>query len=315
MQDVHAMGASTRPPLMLSFDIEDWDQLAARALGHASWDRRWRSFERQMRAVFELIDEVGGRATFFLLGMTIKNYPDIVQEIVARGDEIGCHGHGHELVYQLTREQFSADIDRSLELIDKVAGVRPTGYRAPAFSINRDTLWALEVLADAGFEYDSSQNDTPRVPRRLEGIPDHPYELRLLSGRTLWEIPLGSVRRRQWALPIGGGSYWRVLPAAMLRLGIGELIEETGSMATYFHPYEYDPDSLLTPIPVRASAAQLVRGLRTSLLANLGRRSVTDRFRTISRNYTWTSYDEALQRLRSSQAAGPRSLSPSGRIV
>lgn len=311
MQDVHAV----RPPLMLSFDIEDWDQLAARAIGHASWDRRWRSFERQMRTVFDLIDEVGGRATFFLLGMTIKNYPDIVQEIVARGDEIGCHGHGHELVYTLTREQFSADIDRSLELIDKVAGVRPIGYRAPAFSINRDTLWALEVLADAGFEYDSSQNDTPRVPRRLEGIPDHPYELQLPSGRTLWELPLGCVRRSRWALPIGGGSYWRVLPAVALRRGIGELIEETGSMATYFHPYEYDPGPLLTPIPVRASAAQMVFGLRTSLMANVGRRSVIDRFRTISRNYTWISYDDALQRLRSSQAAGPRSLSPSGRIL
>lgn len=315
MQDLRAAGASTRPPLMLSFDIEDWDQMAARASGHASWDRRWTSFERQMRAIFELIDEVGGRATFFLLGMTIKNYPDIVQEIVARGDEVACHGHGHELVYTLTREQFIADIDRSLELIDKVAGVRPIGYRAPAFSINRDTLWALEVLADAGFEYDSSQNDSPRIPRRLEGIPNHPYELRLLSGRTLWELPLGCVKRRQWALPIGGGSYWRVLPAAVLRLGIGELIDEAGAMATYFHPYEYDPRSLLTPIPVRAPFAKLIWGLRTSLVANLGRRSITDRFRAISRDYTWISYDDALQRLRSSQAAGPRSLSPSGRIV
>lgn len=315
MQDVHAVGASTRTPLMLSFDVEDWDQLVGRGLGHPSWDRRWRSFEHQMRAIFDLLDEVGGRATFFLLGLTIKNYPDIVQEIVARGDEIGCHGHGHELVHTLTRDQFSADLDRSLELIDKIAGVRPLGYRAPAFSINRDTLWALEILADAGFEYDSSQNDTPRVPRRLEGIPDHPYELRLISGRTLWEFPLGCVRRRRWALPIGGGSYWRVLPAAVLRLGIGELVEETGSMATYFHPYEYDPASLLAPIPVRASVAQLVRGARTSLLANFGRRSVTDRFRTISRKYTWIPYHEALQRLRSSQTAGPRSLSSSGRIV
>jgi polysaccharide deacetylase family protein (PEP-CTERM system associated) len=315
MQDAHAAGALTRPPLMLSFDVEDWDQLVARNLGHASWDRRWRSFERQMRTIFDLLDEVEGRATFFLLGLTVKNYPDIIQEIVARGDEIASHGYGHEPVFLQTREQFAADINHGLEVIDAVAGVRPVGYRAPLFSINRDCLWALDVLAEAGFEYDSSQNDTPKVPRRIDAIPDGPYELRLASGRTLWEVPLGRVKRAGWSLPVGGGSYWRVLPSAMLRHAIRELVDETDSMATYFHPYEHDPAPLLAPIPIRPSRGQLLGGLRASLMSNIGRRFVTERFRTISRSYTWVTYHDALQRLRSSQAAGPRTLSPSGRLL
>ncbi|MEZ4376119.1 MAG: polysaccharide deacetylase family protein, partial [Polyangiaceae bacterium] len=152
------------------------------AVGNASWDRPNPHFPRQMRRVFDFLDEAGARATFFMLGLTIKNYPEIAQEVVRRGDEVGSHGYGHEQVFTLTPEAFRADVERSIEMLVKHTGARPTGYRAPLFSINRDTVWALEILSELGFQYDSSLHDTPKVPRRVGGIPKAATELRLPSG-------------------------------------------------------------------------------------------------------------------------------------
>src|SRR5262245_16993265 len=99
-----------------------------------------------MAAIFELLDDLGVRATFFMLGMTIRRYPDVAREIASRGDEIACHGSGHEFVYLQSPDEFRRDVESSLELIETLTGRRPIGYRAPAFSINRDTVWALETL-------------------------------------------------------------------------------------------------------------------------------------------------------------------------
>ena len=195
--------------LLLSIDFEDWHQLVHRRLGRADWDKRGPALERQTEAVLSLLDELEVRATFFVLGMTAERYPDLVREVAARGHEIASHGHAHERVYEQTRDEFRADLERGLEAVEAATGVRAVGYRAPAFSITRDSPWAYEELAAAGFEYDSSQYDSPRVPRRLEAIPRAPYRLRTESGAELWELPVAASR-----LPVGGGAYWRVLPTA-----------------------------------------------------------------------------------------------------
>jgi polysaccharide deacetylase family protein (PEP-CTERM system associated) len=163
-----------RPKLLLSIDFEDWHQLVHRRLAVADWDRRHAAVERQTAHLLDVLDELGARATFFLLGMSVANHRDLVTEIVRRGHEPACHGYAHARVYDQTPEEFRADVQRAVDVITDATGSRPLAYRAPAFSINRRTPWAFGVLAALGFRFDSSQYDTPRVPDRFGDIPAEP---------------------------------------------------------------------------------------------------------------------------------------------
>ena len=302
-----------QPHLLLSFDLEDWHQLVARDLGCANWDAPNEGFERQLRAIFGFLDGAGAKATFFLLGITMKNYPEIVAEIVSRGDEIACHGFGHDHVFRLSRDEFERDLDLSLETIARAGGPPPRGYRAPAFSINRDTLWAFDVLVERGFEYDASQYDSPKIPRRLGSMPRAPYRLMLPSGRSLIEFPLATARFRGWSLPVGGGSYWRVLPGAVLQ----HALRRTGSdcASLYFHPYECDPQALRAPLPPKADARQRLRAGWYNLRYSIGRERVLPRLERVARHFPVTSYHDALEKVRRDPTLRTRSLSPAGDIV
>jgi polysaccharide deacetylase family protein (PEP-CTERM system associated) len=289
--------------LLLSIDFEDWHQLVHRRLGRADWDKRGPALERQTEAVLALLDELGVRATFFVLGMTAERYPDLVREAVGRGHEIASHGHAHERVHDQTRESFRADLARGLEAVEAAAGVRAAGYRAPAFSITRDTPWAYEELTAAGFQYDSSQYDSPRIPRRLDSIPRAPYRLRTESGAELWELPVAASR-----VPVGGGAYWRVLPTAVIARTLRSLIAEGALPALYFHPYEFDPE------PLRAEgggAAGTLRGLRR----NVARGAVAGRLRKIAAEFALHPYGTAVKDLAERPGARSKTLSGAGVLV
>src|SRR6186713_2772493 len=221
--DVHRVRPVAK--LLLSFDFEDWHQLVHRRLGRTDWASAGPALERQAEAIFALLDELGARATFFVLGMTAERYPDLVREIAARGHELACHGYAHQRVHEQTPDEFRRDVERCSELLEQLGGRRPLGYRAPAFSITRDTPWAYEALAQLGFRYDSSQYDSPRIPRRIRSVPATPYRLELPSGREIWEFPVTVWRVRGRAVPIGGGAYWRVLPAPLLRRALRQVAD------------------------------------------------------------------------------------------
>ena len=293
------------PTLLLSIDLEDWHQLVHRRLGRADWDRPDAAFVPQVRAILDLLDELGARATFFLLGMTVANYPDLVREIVARGHEPASHGYAHVRVHEQTRDGFRDDVERSLETIDRVAGRRPVAYRAPAFSINRQTPWAYDVLADLGFRYDSSQYDSPRIAERIGGIPDGPYRLRLSGAREIWELPVAS-----WGpIPIGGGSYWRVLPTPLLRRGLDDF------HVLYFHPYEFAPEPLRATLPPAPTVRQRALAAGRSAWRNTGRGLVAKRLRQIARSYRLVSYDQAYDDIARRYGTRTRALSQEGVLV
>jgi polysaccharide deacetylase family protein (PEP-CTERM system associated) len=289
--------------LLLSIDFEDWHQLVHRSLGRADWDRRGPALERQTEAVLGLLDELGVKATFFVLGMTAQRYPDLVREAAGRGHEVACHGHAHERVYDQTREAFRADLERGLEAVETATGTRATGYRAPGFSITRDTPWAYEVLAELGLAYDSSQYDSPRIPRRISPIPRAPYRLRLESGAELWELPVAAGR-----VPVGGGAYWRVLPTAVIAHSLRGLIAVGAMPALYFHPYEFDPE------PLRADHAGIAARLR-GLRRNIARGSVTTRLRKIAADFPLLPYGTAVEHLAERPGARAKTLSGAGLLV
>src|SRR5690349_13789297 len=165
------LSGQVRESLLLSVDFEDWHQLVRRAAGASDWDTAEDALRRQTAVLLDRLDSLGATATFFFLGVTARRYPELVGEIVARGHEPACHGFAHERVYRQTRAEFEQDVGAAAELIEALCGRRPVCYRAPAFSITRDTPWAFEVLAGLGFRFDSSLHDSPRIPDRIRGIP------------------------------------------------------------------------------------------------------------------------------------------------
>jgi peptidoglycan-N-acetylglucosamine deacetylase len=295
----------SQPRLLLSIDFEDWHQLVHRRLGHADWDRPLPEFPRHVHALLDLLDELDARATFFLLGMTVANYPELVAEVVARGHEAATHGYAHERVHAQTPEAFHADVEQSIAAIDGATGQQPTAYRAPAFSINRRTPWAYDVLAGLGLTIDSSQYDSPRIPDRLGAIPDAPYRLRTKEGRELWEYPVAT-----WGpLPIGGGGYWRLLPAQAMRRGLEEFD------VLYFHPYEFATEPLRAELPPGATARQRFIAGSRSAWRNTGRDRITRRLREVARTHRLVSYHQARDDIARHYGARSRALSQEGVLV
>ncbi|MGN6167590.1 MAG: polysaccharide deacetylase family protein, partial [Solirubrobacteraceae bacterium] len=132
------------PTLLLSIDFEDWHQLVHRRVGGSGWERHGPALPRQTAALLDLLDELTLKATFFVLGMAARTYPDLVQEVAARGHEISCHGDGHVLVHTQSPHEFEADLRAAKRTIERLTGRVPVGYRAPAFSITRASDWAYE---------------------------------------------------------------------------------------------------------------------------------------------------------------------------
>ena len=301
--------------LLLSFDFEDWHQLVHRALGRPDWDQRGHALERQSAAILGLLDELGAKATFFVLGMTAERYPDLVREIAAQGHELACHGYAHRRVPTQGRNEFRADVERCAQLLEELSGKRPLGYRAPAFSITRDTPWAYDVLAELGFRYDSSQYDSPRISRRITPVPPAPYRLELGSGREIWEFPITVWRPRRRPIPVGGGAYWRALPTAVLRRALRDVADDNAYPVLYFHPYELDPQPLRVALPESPTPKQRLLAAWKSVQRNPGRRRVADRIRAIAREHKLSSYEEAHGEVIERYGARPRSLSRAGVLV
>ena len=187
-----------------------------------------------------------------------------------------------------------ADLEESIALIGELGGRRPLGYRAPAFSINRDTPWAYEILAELGFLYDSSQYDSPRIPRRIEGIPRDAYRLRLGSGRELWEFPIAVWRTRGRVLPIGGGGYWRAFPNRLLLRALHDVARSSAFPCLYFHPYEFDPEPLHAGLARPATAKQRLKAAQRSLYRNPGRRRTPGQLARVAREFSLVTYESAL---------------------
>jgi peptidoglycan-N-acetylglucosamine deacetylase len=295
----------SRPRLLLSIDFEDWHQLVHRRLGHPDWDRPRPEFPRHVHALLDLLDDLGARATFFLLGMTVANYPELVAEVAERGHEPASHGYAHGRVHAQTPEGFRSDVERSIETIEQATGRRPAAYRAPAFSITRRTPWAYDVLAELGVTIDSSQYDSPRVPDRLGGIPDAPYRLQTHGGRELWEYPVAT-----WGpLPIGGGGYWRLLPGQAIRRGLHEF------GVLYFHPYEFATEPLRADLHAAATVRQRLLAAFRSAWRNTGRDLVARRLREVARTHRLVSYDQAGDDIARHYGTRSRALSQEGVLV
>src|SRR5262249_10686729 len=225
-----------RPSALLSFDFEDWYQLACRDLGMIGPHPARQAFERQVQLVLDLLDEIEATATFFVLGMSAERHPELVCELVARKHEVACHGHEHFRVFAQTEQEFRYDVERAIDAIAGTVGRPPRGYRPPWRPITRDPLWAYAVFCDLGLESDSSQYDAPLVRRRLRSIPRGPYRIVLPSGASLLELPISIWGVGGLSLPIGGGAYMRAIPPPFVRHGLRHVARARALLPLCLHP-------------------------------------------------------------------------------
>lgn len=274
----------------LTFDVEEY--FHAEAFAGVVRPEEWPGLESRVvgatERILTLLARSGTRATFFVLGWVAERHPGLVRAIRDQGHEVACHGYRHQMITRLTRQQFAEDVQRAKAIIEEAAGTQIVGYRAPTFSIVRETLWSLDVLAQAGFRYDSSI--FPIVHDRY-GIPDaprFPHRRDAVDGTIIAEFPLSTVSRFGWRWPVAGGGYFRLLPYAVTAWALGELNRRENQPAiVYLHPWEFDPGQPRLPVGpltqfrhsvnVRTTEAKLARLMREfrfapvcDVLANAG---------------------------------------------
>ena len=234
-----------------SVDVEDYFQVGA--FEKACPRERWGSFEprveRNTRRLLDLCAKHGVQGTFFALGWVAERWPELIRDIRAAGHELGTHGQDHRRVTTMTPAEFREDVRRSKRTIEDVAGVQVIGYRAPNYSIVRKTFWAMDILLEEGFRYDSSVFP---IHHDRYGIPDFPRFPRPVcgsNGSALQEFPISTVRLAGMNLPFVGGGYLRHFPLAFIRWGMRRLNRfERRPAIVYIHPWELDPDQPVQPV-------------------------------------------------------------------
>jgi len=287
-------------PLLLSVDFEDWHQLVRRRVGATGWHEPGPALGRQTRALLELLEALGVRATFFVLGIAARAHPELVEQVAAAGHEIASHGDAHLPVHSQTSAEFAADLRAACATIEQLTGRRPRGYRAPAFSIDDRCPWAHDVLAAEGFEYDASEHDSPRL-RGRQRQPGAPHRLTVRDGE-LWELPVAVWHATGRRIPVGGPSYWRAMPTALVLRGLRSVGPFGG---LYIHPYEFDPAPLDAELPAEAPIRSRAHGALRAAQRNSARRRAPRVLRAIAERHRLIPYGEAHAQLSSGAAARP----------
>ncbi len=199
--------------------------------------------EEQTQKVLDSFRAHQVKGTFFILGWVAERHPELIRRIAEEGHEIGCHSYAHQLVYDLTPEQFREDTQRALNVIEAACGVRARSYRAPSYSITSRSLWALDILVECGFTHDSSIYPISHDRYGIPGFQRHGAVLQTAAG-PIFEIPIATVKLSEHRTsPVGGGGYLRLLPYRYTAAGIRRINQADEQPACiYFHPWEIDPD-------------------------------------------------------------------------
>ncbi|GAB4507885.1 MAG: DUF3473 domain-containing protein [Sulfuricaulis sp.] len=228
----------------LSFDVEDYYHVSAfaNAINRGQWDEYPSRVNENTRRILDLLDQFGTRATFFVLGWVAERQPDLVKEIHARGHEVACHGYSHQLIYNQTPEEFRQETQRSQQILEDAIGNPIRGYRAASYSITRRSLWALDILCDLGFRYDSSIFPVRHDRYGIPGAPRFPHNVLLAGGKKILEFPVSTLNFGKYRLPVGGGGYFRIFPYSLIAYAISYLNKKERQPAMfYLHPWELDP--------------------------------------------------------------------------
>ena len=291
------MHLSTSMLNALSVDVEDYFHVEAFAsrIAYENWDSFSPRVERNVHRIIELFERHGAKGTFFVLGWVARRFPALVRLIVEAGHEIGCHGSAHQRLHRQTPEQFRRDIRDARQCLMDYAQQPVCSYRAPSFSIVRETLWAFDILSEEGFSLDSSVFP---IRHDMYGIPDaerFPYWQHTPQGNCLFEFPPSSIRlwNNNWG--VGGGGYLRFAPYSFTRWALRHINEQEHQPAmVYFHPWEIDPQQPRIPA-----------GLRSRLRHYTNLSTMEHKIERLLQDFRFTTISEVCDQLQVYQSGSP----------
>ncbi len=284
---------------VLSFDIEEHHRIEAAASVTCSPEQKAAYATRMEHATRRILDQLaaaGVKATFFIVGEIARTHPALVRAIHEAGHEVGSHSWNHQRIHRFDPEGFREDLRKSKDALEQATGEAVRGFRAPTFSLVKATGWAVDVLAECGFEYDSSIFPVRHDRYGIASAPRVPFRARGKNAEIL-ELPPLTYRLSGMNLPVAGGGYFRLFPLAFMRAGLAQANHAAAApnvAMLYFHPWEFDPDQ--PRLPLRRFARW-----RTYV----GMNRTTARLGSLLRTYTFVRAIDAVQAIRSSSAPLP----------
>jgi len=226
-------------------DVEDYFQVSAfeNNVKRSDWDTLESRVSRNTDVILDLLNKNNIKGTFFVLGWVAERYRHIVEKIDDEGHEVACHGYSHQLIYKQTQKEFKEETLKAKDLLENIIQKPVYGYRAASYSITNNSLWALDILADAGFQYDSSIVPVHHDLYGIPGMPRLPHVLTAPNGKELIEFPPSTMSLPGMNLPVAGGGYFRLYPywfskAALKWINHHDKIP----FIFYLHPWEIDPE-------------------------------------------------------------------------
>ena len=271
------------PRNVVSVDVEDYfhAEVFSDVVDRGRWDSYATRVVPNTQRLLESLAALNVHGTFFVLGWVAERFPGLVREIAAGGHELACHSYWHRLIYKLKPAEFREDTRRAKNVIEQIAGQAVNGYRAPTYSVIDRSVWALEILAELGFTYDSSIFPIHHDRYGMPGAPRSPFRFQTPSG-PLTEFPITTFRVAGHNMPVGGGGYLRLLPRIYTRLGLKRVRKEGLPIVVYIHPWEIDAEQ--PRLPGRLSS-------RLRHYTNLSQ--TLDRFESVLQAGKYTSFRES----------------------
>ncbi|MGH8580204.1 MAG: XrtA system polysaccharide deacetylase [Gammaproteobacteria bacterium] len=227
----------------LTIDVEDYFQVEAfsAVIDRQDWPDYPSRVEKNTLLILDLLDTKNVKATFFVLGWVAKHFPALVKKIAQQGHEVASHGLSHRLVYAQTPQEFRSETRESKEILEDLAQQPVIGYRAATYSITKSSLWALDILAEEGFRYDSSifpvRHDKYGIPHAKTTL----HMLKTVDGNSLIECPLSVLPLGGFNVPVAGGGYFRFFPYRFTKWALAQLNRGGDPFVFYLHPWELDP--------------------------------------------------------------------------
>lgn len=223
----------------LTVDLEDWYHVcdAEESADPSQWDAYESRVLKNTEKILSLFRTHEAKATFFVLGYIASKEPDLIKTIKKEGHEIATHGFYHRVISEMTEHEFETDVAQSIDAISSLTEEKVLGFRAPEWSIRKETPWALKTLRKLGILYDSSMVPLTRMGSR--DFPLHPSRFSTDFG-DIWEFPLTTTRFLWEHVPFTGGLPLRIAPYCYVVSKIKRMNREHHPALVYVHPWEFD---------------------------------------------------------------------------
>ena len=227
----------------MTVDVEDYFHVAAfeKSINPKDWSTYESRVQRNTTRLLDLFNQNDIKATFFILGWVAQRDPQLVTAIAKQGHEIACHGYSHQLIYKQTPEVFWEETHKAKRILEEIIQRPVKGYRAASYSITKSSKWAIDILIDLGFEYDSSIFPVHHDKYGMPGTPRFPYLLTTESGKSIVEYPISTINLFKYIMPMAGGGYFRLYPYWLSKYGFNRICNNGNPFVFYLHPWEIDP--------------------------------------------------------------------------